>query len=324
MGRRRTLPEVWPLRMDVVEGMIKQGRSVEEIVLMTGLTTNAVKDTLTLLRKAGRLENKREAEKREREPDRQWRMKVVAWMLRHGFSQKDVGELFEIRSQRIQQIVRDQIVPELGRDAVKPRKKFWSISKAAAAVGVSHGLVADIIRAKEIPFELYYGRVRITEEGVAKLKEHPRVTGISHCVICGKEFRIDHREPGEPRQGGTPHKICDNPDCRKEYDRRQIEAIKSRGASNMRLQGWREKAWQMLKAAPDLNGDEQWVGLNEALKYSGGLSIMQVSWLRQTGLVQTQPHPKRKRNGKPHSLYALSQVQTAGEAFQNWKRANGQ
>lgn len=314
------------LRMDVVAGMIGQGRSNEEIVRLTGLTTNAIRDTFALLRKAGRIENKLEAERRKREPEMRWRREVIAWALKNGFSQGDAAALFGVRSQRIQQIVRDQIIPEMGRDAVKPPKqeKFWSINAAAAEVGVSHSLVADLIRSEEIPFELYRGQVRIMEEGIAKLKEHPRILGISLCVICGEKFRVDHREPGEPRRGGTPYKVCDNPACRKEYNRRQIEAIKSRGAPNIRLQGWREKAWQMLKTTPSLNGDEQWVDLGEALKDSGGLSTMQVSWLRQTGLVQTKPHPTRTRNGVPHSLYALSQVKIAGEAFNDWKRANGQ
>ncbi len=311
--------------MDVVEGFHKQGRSFKEIVKLTGLSINAVKKTLTLLRKAGRIENKQEAERREYEPYRQRRMEVIAWALRHGCSQGEVAALFGVRPQRIQQIIRDQIIPEMGREAVtppkpkKPERKFWSISKAAAVVGVSHGIVADLVREEEIPSESYYDEVRIFEEGIVKLKKHPRVLGIAHCAICGKEFRVDHGKPGEPRKGGMPRKICEDPACKREYDRQQLAAMKNRGASNMRLIGWREKAWKALKIAPDLNGEEQWVGLREALKASGGLSTMQVTWLRQTGMVQTRPHPGMKRI----NLYALSQVKIAGEAFREWNRQNG-
>lgn len=313
--------------MDVVEGLHKQGRSFKEIVKLTGLSINAVKKTLTLLRKAGRIENKQEAERRKYEPDRQQRMKAIAWMRRHGFSEGFIANMFErpVRPQRIQQIIRDQIIPEMGREAVtppkptRPEKKFWSISKAAAVVGVSHGIVADLVREEEIPFETYYDEVRIFEEGIAKLKNHPRVLGIAHCAICGREFRVDHGKPGEPRKGGMPRKICEDPACKREYDRQQLVAMKNRGASNMHLIGWREKAWEVLKVTPSLNGDEQWVSLGEALKASGGLSTMQVTWLRQTGMVQTRPHPEMKRT----NLYALSQVKIAGEAFREWNRRNG-
>lgn len=226
------------------------------------------------------------------------RVQIVAKSLRENWTLQETGEALGVTRERARQL----------RSIYKQRFPLPDPIKYLVMQEVADEIGANVSRMRELVQEKNIGRPRghsqrIFTEAEAKEAQHLYMLSIRRtCEKCQKVF---FRAFGGGRWAKTGKSFC-SPECQRNFhNRRYIDGIANQ------LTPETASVWKKLVAALDPNRppETDFISMKQA-KEMTGVSTMQLVYLRYRKILRVQPHPTRKRNGVPHNLYSLSDIQT--------------
>lgn len=188
-----------------------------------------------------------------------------------------------------------------------------TISDAAEKLGVTEEKVRRICTGNEMYCSpRKKGRQHyITSEGFEILRTHPLITRKQICEICGGDFTLTGNHQGK-------QKTCSKK-CKDEYSKNRRAAKLDGTPSVESLVKWHRILYKRIQYR-QIPPNETWLAQTQAARHAG-LSNSQVWWLRACKIVTIKLDDQKKwRQTKPVSLYAASEMKSAGEAFREYQR----
>jgi DNA-binding CsgD family transcriptional regulator len=217
------------------------------------------------------------------------RDKVILKMLNEGKTYEEIGAVFGISRQRIEQIRSRRLKGKVRTGA--------TLIEVAEAADLTYSTVKKYVEAGFVKPLFTRGKENKRyffdkEQAVKEIEEHRT----KYCEECNAKMMGVY----------SSRRFCDVCSDKRKVDRHT-------GARKVTVSGWRSTVKQIISNRP-IKDDEEWVPLAEASRVSG-LSRMQLIWLRTHDALHVQ-ESEHSRWGT-QKLFAVSEVLLAGAIAKN-------
>lgn len=237
------------------------------------------------------------------------RTRSLVALRRGGETQETIGSVLGVSKARVSQLLQ-MVTDRHGPAVLQPSEPLFARREVARQLGVH----PDTLRSHLAQMGVAWKRgrqLRLTTSMVRRLNGRLQALRQRPCSVCGK-----------PLYSLQPARIvCGLADCRSKQNQASRAAMLDREPAEAALSPWHRALLERLRVHT-IPADEEWLSHAPAAVL-GGVSSMQLSWLRLRRIVTTRPHPAKRLAGRPIHAYARSELAIVREVYQTYQNGQG-